>query len=374
MAAHLWLRAECKPLERRAHLTPEKCKELVDAGFKVTVESSDQRIFKNEEYASIAGVEVLAPGITWEKAAPKDAIILGLKNLPYDDTSPISQHHVFFAHAYKDQPGAKEVIGRFTRGGGAILDIEYMLNEEGKREVAEFSPIAGQVGMALGIAGWCHQQLGERMPSVSPYDSEALLVQHVQSLLKRLAKKKGVAEVYPTIIVLGALGRCGKGSLDMAKKIGIPKSHIAEWDLEETKAGGPFKEILNYDIFVNDIFLLSKIPPFLTKDMLDTDDRKLTMVVDVSCDIGNPNNPVPFIENATTPTKPVDVLPLSKCSKPLELMAIDFLPSMLPREASLRFANKMTPCLMKIAKMDEAICWSSAKKAFQDKAKEFGLI
>ncbi|EDO41961.1 predicted protein [Nematostella vectensis] len=94
-------------------------------------------------------------------------------------------------------------------------------------------------------------------------------------------------------------------------KLNGKESHIAEWDLEETKAGGPFKEILNYDIFVNDIFLLSKIPPFLTKDMLDTDDRKLTMVVDVSCDIGNPNNPVPFIENATTPTKPVDVLPLS---------------------------------------------------------------
>lgn len=29
---HLWLRAEKKPKERRTHLTPEKCKELVKAG------------------------------------------------------------------------------------------------------------------------------------------------------------------------------------------------------------------------------------------------------------------------------------------------------------------------------------------------------
>ena len=32
MAVRLWLRAEKKPNERRTHLTPEKCKELVKAG------------------------------------------------------------------------------------------------------------------------------------------------------------------------------------------------------------------------------------------------------------------------------------------------------------------------------------------------------
>lgn len=33
------------------------------------------------------------------------------------------------------------------------------------------------------------------------------------------------------------------------------RSSIAEWDLEETKAGGPFDEILNNDILVNCILL-----------------------------------------------------------------------------------------------------------------------
>ena len=32
-------------------------------------------------------------------------------------------------------------------------------------------------------------------------------------------------------------------------------THIAEWDINETKAGGPFEEILQYDIFVNNIKL-----------------------------------------------------------------------------------------------------------------------
>ena len=34
------------------------------------------------------------------------------------------------------------------------------------------------------------------------------------------------------------------------------RSAIAEWDLNETKPGGPFKEILDYDILVNCILLM----------------------------------------------------------------------------------------------------------------------
>lgn len=56
---------------------------------------------------------------------------------------------------------------------------------------AVFSIVAGSVGMALGIAAWCYQNLGEDMPTVSPYESEEQLVNQVKSLLKRVAEKKG---------------------------------------------------------------------------------------------------------------------------------------------------------------------------------------
>ena len=35
----------------------------------------------------------------------------------------------------------------------------------------------------------------------------------------------------------------------------VDSTHIAKWDINETKAGGPFEEILQYDIFVNNIKL-----------------------------------------------------------------------------------------------------------------------
>ena len=34
---------------------------------------------------------------------------------------------------------------------------------------------------------------------------------------------QGLPDCHPRIVVIGALGRCGKGALDMAYKVGIPR-------------------------------------------------------------------------------------------------------------------------------------------------------
>lgn len=365
MSDHIWLRAETKPNEQRRALTPEKCQDLIEKGFKVTVECSDQSVFKNEEFQCIPGINMVPAG-SWV-TAPKEAFILGLKELPHSE-DPISQRHIFFAHAYKNQTGWADLLHRFIKGGGSIYDIEFMTDETGRRVVAEFSGMAGLGGMGLGILAWCHQQLSPNIPmaTVKPYDNDAAFVDHIKLQLKQVAKLKGLPEVFPRIIVIGALGRCGKGALEIAHKLGLPKAAIAEWDLDETKPGGPFKEILDYDILVNCILLMEKIPPFLTKEMLETDDRNLSVVVDVSCDPNNPYNPLPFYESITTFDQPCKRIKLS-CSKPLDVVAIDHLPSVLPRESSERFASKMTPYLMKLV---EDPVWIRTKKMFDQKAAE----
>jgi saccharopine dehydrogenase (NAD+, L-lysine-forming) len=77
--------------------------------------------------------------------------------------------------------------------------------------------------------------------------------------------------------------------------------------MSETAKGGPFSEIIDNDIFINCVYLSRPIPPFITSDML-TKERQLSVVVDVSCDVTNPNNPIPFCNFATTfnhPTKTI---------------------------------------------------------------------
>jgi hypothetical protein len=48
-------------------------------------------------------------------------------------------------------------------------------------------------------------------------------------------------------------------------------------------------------IFVNCIYLSSKIPNFVDMKSLDTPNRKLSVVCDVSADTTNPNNPIPIV-------------------------------------------------------------------------------
>lgn len=46
----LWLRCEKKEFERRSALTPTTAKKLIDAGFQISVERDEQRIFGDAEF------------------------------------------------------------------------------------------------------------------------------------------------------------------------------------------------------------------------------------------------------------------------------------------------------------------------------------
>lgn len=92
----------------------------------------------------------------------------------------------------------------------------------------------------------------------------------------------------------------------------LVRDDIVKWDLAETTKGGPFEEILDVDVFINCIYLTTSIPPFLTRDFIAAKgkERRLSVIVDVSCDTTNPHNPIPVYDINTTfsePTVPVDV-------------------------------------------------------------------
>ena len=76
--------------------------------------------------------------------------------------------------------------------------------------------------------------------------------------------------------------------------------------MDETAKGGPFQEILDVDVFVNCIYLSSKIPPFVTREQINAAglERRLRVIVDVSCDTTNPFNPIPVYDINTTFKEP----------------------------------------------------------------------
>lgn len=355
------LRAETKPLEARAALTPTTAKQLIDAGFEVFVEESDQSFFDSSEYAKFGAV--IVPFASW-KTAPKDRIILGLKELPENETFPLVHEHIQFAHCYKHQAGWQNILRRFPEGSGTLYDLEFLEDENGRR-VAAFGYYAGFAGAAIGVLDWSFKQThpdSDNLPGVSPYTSEQELVVETTEKLKSAVESNGGQ--YPSCLVIGALGRCGSGALDFFRKVGIPEGLLQKWDMAETSKGGPFVEIANSDIFVNCIYLSKPIPPFINFELLNKKDRNLRSIVDVSADTTNPHNPIPVYTVATVfnePTVPVETTTGPK----LSVCSIDHLPSLLPREASEFYSKDLMPSLLQLPERDTAPVWVRAKKLFE---------
>ena len=119
-------------------------------------------------------------------------------------------------------------------------------------------------------------------------------------------------------------------------------------------------------IFVNCIYLSDPIPPFIEPSSLNSADRKLSVVCDVSCDTTNPHNPIPIYSINTTfsePTVAVD----TTAGPPLSVISIDHLPSLLPREASEAFSTALLPSLMKLKDRHSSSVWIGAEKLFTEK-------
>ena len=352
---HIWLRSETKPSEERTALTPGNAEKLIAAGFDLTVEKSTQSCFDWQEYESV-GCNI-AVEHSWYHVAPDDAIIFGLKELQQSEDL-LTRKHIHFAHVYKEQAGWQQFLGRFDKEG-CLYDLEYLVDETGRR-VAAFGHWAGFAGAALAVLTWANHQMG-KSPVLGPVSSrhnQNVLVDEIKAAL-------GNSKQRPRVLVIGSLGRCGKGAIDLLKAV---NAEVVAWDLEETSVGGPFDEILDCDIFLNCVFVSESIPPFLTRDQLKKPGRRLAVICDVSCDPYGAYNPLPVYEKCTTFDSPVEVL--DNGPNPLYLIAIDHLPSLLPRESSEDFCNQLMPHLLQLNNLDQGV-WKRANDLFVSKS---GLI
>lgn len=340
---HLWVRAEQRPNEERVGLTPEGAADLVAAGMKVTVEQSDQRAIPLDGYR-IAGCSI-APAASWPDA-PEDAIIFGLKELPEDGT-PLRHRHIMFGHAYKGQHSGRIFLQRFQAGRGTLFDLEYLVDKDGRR-VAAFGYWAGYAGAAVTLKSWAAQQRGVICPAVGTYPGKGALLDDLARDLDGLR--------LPSAIIIGALGRVGTGAADLCTAMGLVPTL---WDQAETEGGGPFPEILSHDIFLNCIFARPGTPVFVPRSALEAA-RDLTVIGDVACDPDSDYNPVPVYDTATdwaAPARRVHDAP------PMDVMAIDNLPSLLPVESSQDFAALLLPSLRGLGNLENGV-WGRARATF----------
>ena len=337
---HLWVRAEQRPHEERVGLTPEGAAALVAAGIKVSVEESHNRAIPIDGYLR-AGCQIVAEN-SWP-FAPQDAIIFGLKELPEDGT-PLTHRHIMFGHAFKGQPAGRVLLQRFKAGGGVLYDLEYLVNDQGRR-VAAFGYWAGYAGAAVSLKCWAAQQRGGIAGPVAVYAGKAELLANLAQELAGLSR--------PNALIIGALGRVGTGAADLLQALGCG---VTKWDMAETASGGPFPEVLQHEIFLNCILARPGCPVFVPASA-KTDPRKLTVIGDIACDPTSDFSPIKVYDRATDWDAPA--LRVAD-QPPLDVTAIDNLPSLMPVESSQDYAAQLLPSLLTLADLGSGV-WGRAK-------------
>ena len=99
-------------------------------------------------------------------------------------------------------------------------------------------------------------------------------------------------------------------------------------------------DITNYDIIFNCIKLDDNSKEVFIDEEISNNLSSYKLVVDISCDTTKENNPFPICKEETTWGNPV-----FSYNKYLDIISISNLPSLLPKDSSDYFSNKLVELL-----------------------------
>jgi saccharopine dehydrogenase (NAD+, L-lysine forming) len=312
------IRREYKTNEFRTPLIPSDCKKCSEFGITVYVEGSSQRCISDEEYEKNGCI--LIEDFTALGLPKSTTLVIGLKELDYSNPKLLPWCHLYFTHIFKNQVGSEEIIAKLESSGSILFDYEYFLNKKQKRVIA-FGFWAGFIGTALGLLQYYYKSISKDIENLKACEDASILFEEVE-YFKHFYRKISIG-------IIGVNGRSGRGSRFLLERLGI--SNIHGYSRASDKE--PLKQ---HNIIINCI----KLSPednniFISEETLPTFD-KLSVIVDVSCDINAINNPIRLNYQGTTFESPV-----YKINDKLDIIAIDNLPSLLPKDSSEEFSAKL---------------------------------
>jgi saccharopine dehydrogenase (NAD+, L-lysine-forming) len=299
----LYIRAETRANEYRTPLVPEDVARLIAAGHTCLVQTSETRCFTDVQYRYAGATVVNEPWYSYPTA-----LIIGLKELDHLDQLNYNTH-LFFSHSRKGQEGAQRIIDAFANSQSLLYDLEY-LTEKGKRLVS-FGYYAGLVGTVLGLRQYYNKE--HALPDIAnlrPWTTYADILSFYRP-------------TSPRVVIVGD-GKSSKGAQHILDTLGL--TYTVKRRGEEVD--------LTCDMLINCITL----DPSFTNVWIPTVSKQ-QVIVDISCDYAKENNPLPFYKEATTWETPVYRW------NEVSLIAIDNLPSLLPRESSIEFSRQLTPLI-----------------------------
>lgn len=348
------------PPDARVPLSPRQCAEAqANWPVKIVVQPSPVRAFTDAEY--------LAEGVDLQEDMRDCDILLGVKEVPIPQLIP-AKTYLFFSHTIKKQAHNRALLRAVLDRNIRLVDYEVLTDARGERLIA-FGYYAGIVGAHNGLWTW-----GRR---TGQFDLPRLCDCHDYAEALAIYAKTPLP---PLRIVLTGTGRVASGAarnlLDMGIRQVAPADFLAQrfqqavftqlgaGDYVRRLDGQAFDKTYFYqhgeahasnfapysssaDIFINGIFYDKKAPMFFTLEDMCAPDFRLKVIADITCDI-MPDSSVPSTIRASKIADPVYGFdPHSGQETPpfqphaVDVMAIDNLPSELPRDASVFFGQQL---------------------------------
>lgn len=379
--------------ERRAPLVPDHMRQLIELdGIEFIIEKSKKRVYKDDEYLS-AGAQI-------EKDVSQCEVVLGVKEMPVSIFKK-GVAYIFFSHVIKGQSYNMPMLKRLMSQESTLIDYERISDSSGKRLIF-FGRYAGLAGMinSLWAFGLRQSALGKFTPfsKLKQAFSYPSLNAAKRDIMKYGNEFSANREKYfdkPLVIAVTGDGNVSNGALeilelipgrditvsqflnnDYKKSDSFLKINILPKDYLKHVDGQPFdlihyfenpdqyestlEDILPYiDLFVNGIYWDDRYPRLITKKWLKKNFKVglgPTVIGDISCDV---NGSIECTEKATDIEDPVfvydpesDRYEMGFHGKGVVVMAVDILPSELPKESSLHFSASLKPFIKQISECD----------------------
>lgn len=349
------------PPDRRVPFTPKQLSylsELYKGSLSFYVESSTFRCFSDEEYIQ-EGIEVVGDISFCD-------LLMGVKEVPVSQLIP-DKTYMFFSHTIKEQAHNRKLLQAVMEKNITLMDYEVLKDEKGCRTVA-FGHWAGIVGAYNGL--WAYGKksgLFELKRALDCFDKEEL----DHELLK--------VQLPPIKIVVTGTGRVGKGVVEILEHVGIRQVGAKElllqyfeepvftvlsthdyyrrktdggYDREEFYSS-PEKYESHFLKFaeVSDILMAAsywdpKAPKLFKMEDISSEEFSISVIADITCDI---DGSIPTTVKTSSILNPIydierdtfEVLPAFGKQTSISVMAIDNLPTELPRNASEDFGNQL---------------------------------
>lgn len=405
MPSRIGIRREDKSeWERRVPIVPEHVVELRERhDLEVWVQPSEIRVFSDQEYRK-AGARV-------EEDLSPCPVLFGVKEIPADCFKK-GHTYIFFAHVIKGQPYNMPMLQSLLDNGCQLIDYEKVTDDQGRRLIF-FGRHAGLAGMIDSLWALGRRLDWEQIPNpfsdlrqTYEYDDLEDAKAAVAALGDRIATEGLPETIAPLICGFAGYGNVFRGANEIAGLLPVEEiepdqvAEVAghssvrrtvykvvfkeEHTVEPVSPDHSFELQDYYDrpdryrstfagylphltVLMNCVYWDERYPRLVTKQDMRTlygtqEQPRLRVIGDISCDI---EGAIEATVRSTEPGAPVyvyhpvhDQANLGAAGDGPVILAVDILPSELPREASVYFSGVLMDYVPAIADADYSVAFA----------------